>query len=206
MRSMILLLVVAACFPACSPTGPSTAPSAVVTREQFQEIRWIVGRWRGAEAGGPPFFESYRLVDDSTLQNFAWSDSTFSNPIFSSVISLRNDLVTSSLLNRGDSVSVRFYFEKFNAVDDSTLRDTNWLDSISRDPYTIWVITNTDTSSSSIATKWDGASVHFEPNGKAGNTFTWRKESADRWSAQLFWNDKSGAPQTRTYAMTRVAQ
>jgi hypothetical protein len=107
MRYLILLLAAAALLPACAPTGPS---SATVTPEQFHQIHWILGKWRGTFAGGAPFFESYLMMDDSTIAQATWSDSTFTNRSDSSVISLRNGRVTngSAVATEWNTGSVHF--------------------------------------------------------------------------------------------------
>lgn len=71
-------------------------PAAVrTTIDQFRQLRWIEGRWRGAESGGAPFFEAYRFVDDSTIQQYTYADSTFSTASDSGLVRLRGDTVTS---------------------------------------------------------------------------------------------------------------
>jgi len=70
------LLALSAC---ARPDRPAEAPPvpAEVSLEQFQLLRWIEGTWRGSEPGGHPFFESYAFLDDSTIRNFSYPDSTF---------------------------------------------------------------------------------------------------------------------------------
>lgn len=68
---------------------------AKVTVAQFGQLRWLEGRWRGAEAAGAPFFESYRFLDDSTILSFSFADSTFTTVTDSGRMQLRGDTVTS---------------------------------------------------------------------------------------------------------------
>lgn len=75
--------------------GANAAAAVRVTLDEFGRLRWLEGRWRGAEGAGAPFFESYRFVDDSTIQQFAYADSTFSAVSDSGLIRLRGDTVTS---------------------------------------------------------------------------------------------------------------
>ena len=70
-------------------TTDSSAP-AVVTLDQFRQLDWIVGLWKGSGGAYPAFFEEYRIVDDSTIQMRALSDSTFSVATDSSWIEFRN--------------------------------------------------------------------------------------------------------------------
>lgn len=157
MRFYHLFLVIVATFLlACTPADSTDTPiPASVTPEQFKQFSWIEGQWRGSEAEGEPFFESYHMIDDSTVVGRTWSDNTFSTVTDSSRIQLRNSEVTSG---------------------------------------------------SSVVTQWNNTSMHFEPRDKSGNTFTWSKESAAQWTAKLYWKDKSGAPQGRTYIMKRVVE
>ncbi|MEO8591404.1 MAG: hypothetical protein ABI432_18635 [Flavobacteriales bacterium] len=150
----LLLCASVASVTGCGPADRSDNSAATVTAEQFQQLGWIAGKWRGAEAGGAPFFESYSMLDDSTLGVASFSDSAFTSLTGTpSMISLRDGRVTN-----GDAV----------------------------------------------VTQWDAGSIHFEPRGKAMNSYTWRKETPDRWTARLHWNDKDGTPRERTYVLTRV--
>ena len=79
-----------------APVANATA-AVRVTVDEFRQLRWLEGRWRGAEGAGAPFFESYRFVDDSTIQQFTWTDSTFSAASDTGLIRLRGDTVTSGL-------------------------------------------------------------------------------------------------------------
>ena len=94
MRPTTLLLFAAMLtLPGCAPGDKSPTPAAV-TPDQFKQLAWIAGRWQGAEAGGAPFFESYRMIDDSTIASTTWADASFSSATDSSRISLRNGEVT----------------------------------------------------------------------------------------------------------------
>jgi hypothetical protein len=66
--------------------APSAAPTAsppVAARlgpRDLGRLRWIVGDWRGVGTAGTtqaPFYERYRLADDSTLVMEGFPDSTF---------------------------------------------------------------------------------------------------------------------------------
>lgn len=73
----------------------NTIAAVRVTVDEFGRLRWLEGRWRGAEGAGAPFFESYRFVDDSTIQQYTHADSTFGAVSDSGLIRLRGDTVTS---------------------------------------------------------------------------------------------------------------
>jgi hypothetical protein len=64
-----------------------------VTLEAFRQLQWIAGTWRGSGGAYPAFFEEYRIVDDSTIQMRAFSDSTLQVTTDSSWIELRNGIV-----------------------------------------------------------------------------------------------------------------
>lgn len=46
------------------------------TLADFQALRYLEGDWRGSGYEGGPFYESYRFVNDSTIEMTAWTDST----------------------------------------------------------------------------------------------------------------------------------
>lgn len=87
------LIAVGAC--AAKDVPPPPAPAARVSAAQFGQLRWLEGRWRGAEEAGAPFFESYRFLDDSTIASYSYSDSTFATVTDSGRIEFRGDSVTS---------------------------------------------------------------------------------------------------------------
>jgi hypothetical protein len=61
-----------------APATPATP--ARVTPQQFAQLRWIVGDWRGSGTAGTrqaPFYERYRLANDSTLLVESFADSTW---------------------------------------------------------------------------------------------------------------------------------
>jgi hypothetical protein len=93
-RGIMLTITVAACS---SPeVKQEEVPSPVtVTLDEFRQLQWIAGSWRGSGGAYPAFFEEYRVVDDSTIQMRAFSDSTFSVVSDSSWIELRSGQVRS---------------------------------------------------------------------------------------------------------------
>ena len=70
-------------------------PSLDVTPEQFQQLQWIVGTWRGSGGNYASFFEEYRNVDDSTIGMRSFSDSTLAVASDSSTIELRAGAIRS---------------------------------------------------------------------------------------------------------------
>ena len=98
-------------------TAVAPPAAATVTLDEFRQVHWIAGSWRGSGGAYPSFFEEYRLVDDSTIQMRAFSDSTFTVATDSSRIEWRNNVVNSRGNDRGYIVialsadSIRFIRE-----------------------------------------------------------------------------------------------
>jgi hypothetical protein len=70
-------------------------------------LRCLDGRWRGSGGGYAAFFEEYRFVDDSTLEQRTFADSTFTVTSDSSVIEARGGQVTKRRGNALQHVLVR---------------------------------------------------------------------------------------------------
>ena len=135
--------------------APPTA--ATVTLDEFRQVHWIAGSWRGSGGAYPSFFEEYRLVDDSTIQMRAFSDSTFSVATDSSRIEWRNNAVHSRGNDRGYSV---------------------------------------------IALSAD--SIRFIREGEATGGHTFKRASADEWTATLHPANTTGQP--TIYIMRRLSR
>ena len=131
-----LLLTVA--FVACRSTeraadSTATAASAASAARaptpgryavsDFGHLRWLEGSWRGALPEGGSFFETYRVVDDSTIAMHGYPDSTFGNATDSARIMLRgvtvlNEGMTSRwVATRLDSASAQFEPERGGSND-----------------------------------------------------------------------------------------
>lgn len=73
--SVAVVLVIPASFMiACSAPDTATSPGTY-TLAEFRSLDWLQGDWRGA-GGQRPFFESYELVNDSTIRIHYHADST----------------------------------------------------------------------------------------------------------------------------------
>ncbi len=76
----LLACGVVSVLPAQSPATDAPTPAAV-SRKQFAQFHWIVGRWRGVGVGRlaavGTFYEEYRSTNDSTIQMRTAADSTF---------------------------------------------------------------------------------------------------------------------------------
>jgi hypothetical protein len=100
----IMYLLVSACSgdgregspeSAADQPGPadSTAGNAAHTVADLQALRYLEGEWRGSGYEGGPFYESYRFVNDSTIEMTSWSDSTMTTPQERSEYALRNGVI-----------------------------------------------------------------------------------------------------------------
>ena len=108
---MVLIAGVAMLLGACGPPNSSHADSqrtggtataqsiaAKFTLADFANMRWLEGDWRGTTSSGKPFYESYRMVNDSTMHMGGFADSAFRTQTDSAVIALRGGQV----LDQGD--------------------------------------------------------------------------------------------------------
>ena len=85
-----IICVIVLSVSACSKSTPDTPPAAnprTFNQAEFARLRWLEGFWLGTENGANPFYEGYRVCDDSTLAMFAYADSTFATATDSSTIS-----------------------------------------------------------------------------------------------------------------------
>jgi hypothetical protein len=74
---VVAALIVCACTgEARDDSARQTADTARHTTADFQALRYLEGDWRGSGSADGPFFETYRFVDDSTLEMTGWTDST----------------------------------------------------------------------------------------------------------------------------------
>ena len=118
-RSLVLIAwIVTGLLAACGRENAPAVAAASVSTAQFQQLRWLEGRWRGTGGGIASFYEGYRWVDDSTIRKYDFADSTFAAPTDSGEIALRGGTVRSQSPDRSyvvealDSVSVRFAPER----------------------------------------------------------------------------------------------
>ncbi len=67
--------------------------SGVYSVDDFQALRYLDGDWRGSGYDGGPFFETYRFVNDSTIEMTAWTDSSMTAPRERSQYMLRGGVI-----------------------------------------------------------------------------------------------------------------
>ena len=72
-HGLALVMVLA---PAAGAVAQDVAPT--ISFERFKQLRWVVGAWKGSGGGYAAFYETYDMVDDSTMRRYSWTDSTFS--------------------------------------------------------------------------------------------------------------------------------
>jgi len=77
-----------------TPPAATTAMPMSVSVEQFAQLRWLEGTWRGSGVEQPTFYERYSFADDSTIRAESSPDSTFPHPEEASTIQLRAGRVT----------------------------------------------------------------------------------------------------------------
>jgi hypothetical protein len=91
----ILLLAITVACASSEGDEEAAAASATVTLDEFRQLQWIAGSWRGSGGAYPAFYEEYRVIDDSTIQMRSFPDSTFSAATDSSMIEFRGGAVQS---------------------------------------------------------------------------------------------------------------
>jgi hypothetical protein len=77
-------------------TAPQSTPTPTVLGGNIRSLRWITGTWRGSGETQAPFYERYRLVDDSTLVVDGFSDSTLATVSESTRFRMRAGVLTSA--------------------------------------------------------------------------------------------------------------
>lgn len=79
-----------------SDSARRTQDSANHTAADLQALRYLEGDWRGSGYEGGPFYESYRFVNDSTIEMTAWTDSTMTAEGKRSQYMLRDGVIRTS--------------------------------------------------------------------------------------------------------------
>jgi len=93
-------------------------PAAVkYSAQDFGQLRWLEGDWRGRLPDGGYFYESYRVQDDSTIVMHGFPDSTFARATDSARITFRDGIIadegsTRWVATQLDSNAVDFASEK----------------------------------------------------------------------------------------------
>jgi hypothetical protein len=82
----VALVTLSACATGKEPIDdPST-----ISRNEFAQLRWLEGTWRGSGINQAPFFERYHFTNDTTLTIDTFTDSTLSSVSETSLYVLSN--------------------------------------------------------------------------------------------------------------------
>jgi hypothetical protein len=113
---------------------------------------------------------------------------------------------------RGSGVGQAPFYERYRFVDDSTLVVDAFPDSTlatvsesTRFELRGGTLANASATTRWVASRLDDRAVDFVPVVGVRNTFTWRFESPDRWTALLHWPASDTRPaRDATYHMVRI--
>ena len=93
-RALIIACAALAVATAVQAQRPADATPLKVSQAQFQGLKFVEGKWRGT-GYRVPFFEWYRVVNDSTIELSTADDSTFATTQPGSSIVLRSGSIYS---------------------------------------------------------------------------------------------------------------
>jgi hypothetical protein len=104
------------------------------------------------------------------------------------------------------------FFEAYRVADDSTLVSYSYPDSVTTTPADSGIIalrggqvTTGSGPASYVVTELRSGWARFAPRGEARNSFTWKQESADAWTATLDWPASNDRPARHVvYPMRRL--
>jgi hypothetical protein len=110
---------------------------------------------------------------------------------------------------RGELPNGGAFYERYRFLDDSTIAMRGFEDSTFTQPndsatvaFRGGTVTDRSTAAQWSATRLDANEIDFAPGQGATNHFSWKRESADKWTATL----RSANGNTNTYRMERVRQ
>jgi hypothetical protein len=129
-RTAFLLFGISLLAAACSkgdkpvdyqqPAAPAQPVPVKFAVTDFRKMAWLEGNWRGRQNDTTFFYETYHIVDDSTMLQGTFTDSTFKVKSDSAMIAIRGDQIldggrTPWHATKVDSASVEF--QRPNAKD-----------------------------------------------------------------------------------------
>lgn len=79
-----------------NPAVPAQPAPAKFALADFSTLRYLEGAWKGSQANGNAFYESYHFLNDSTIFMASHTDSTLKTKSDSSRIVFRNGAVIDS--------------------------------------------------------------------------------------------------------------
>lgn len=113
---------------------------------------------------------------------------------------------------RGEGVGQPAFWERYRFLNDSTIRIESFTDSTLAGPpetgevrWRDGMVTVGSSGALWVLTRRDRSFLHFDPVAGARNSFTWRRDSDDAWTAVLSWPAAGDAPaRDRVYHLRRV--
>jgi len=88
-------------------SAQSTPTPAHLSAAEFAGLAWLEGRWVGSGGGYDAFYEEYRFVNDSTLEQRTFPDSTFAEPDRRSLIEFKGGQVLKTRNGQVESMITR---------------------------------------------------------------------------------------------------
>ena len=86
---------------------PIQAPRKNIKLSDFKRLSWIAGEWVGSGGAYSAFYERYTFVNDSTIEQFSFTDASMTTISDRSTIALRNGRITQTSENaRHNAVSI----------------------------------------------------------------------------------------------------
>ena len=106
-RSLAVIVALTGLTAARPIQGQASAAPTTVSRDAFRSLAWLNGKWKGSGGGYAAFYEEYRVVNDSTIEQYEHPDSTFSSTRPRSRITWRNGSAAKGSSERIDARIVR---------------------------------------------------------------------------------------------------
>jgi hypothetical protein len=106
-----------------STAAPPATPAVVAgrfTSADFAHLRFLDGSWRGQLPDGKYFYERYRVVDDSTIAQYGFADSTYATSNDSSRIVLRGTTVAVESASRWEATRLDATGVDFTSINTPT--------------------------------------------------------------------------------------
>lgn len=93
-RAALSLASILGLLAPAAPVAAQQRDTAPFDRTSMAGLSWLAGRWVGSGGGFSAFYEEYRVLNDSTLEQRTFPDSTFATPDGVSTIELRNGVIS----------------------------------------------------------------------------------------------------------------
>lgn len=156
-KTLALFLLCQLCFSPLTVLAQQSSDSNF-TLQDFQNLRWLVGDWRGSENGKNDFYERYRFAGEDRIEMQSFKDRT--------------------MTEAGKDTSATF------------LKDGAIYHQVGR---AVWV-----------AERFSKTEIAFAPKESARNSFVWKSESPDVWTAKLNFKNREGQSVENVYRLERI--